>query len=298
VRPPGATYTHFQWFNRRGQLLETLPIEGELSQPRLSPAGDRLTFDRPDAHDGNRDLWVAELTRGIVTPLTTDPANDWFGVWSPNGKHILFASDRAAGNLASYLKKSMDPGADEYATPLPKDPYDWSSDGNWIALGSHDILVASAKNFHSFTYLATPFAESGPRFSPDTKWLAYSSDESGRSEIYIRPFNGAPAGPGKIQLSTGGGDFPVWRRDGREIFFMSVDDFIYGVDLSKLASARTVAAPVKLFRACPQTMPSATAGSDTPYFYTFDTQDGNRFLIDCRVSAPGQFAVLFDSMAK
>lgn len=298
VRPPGATYTHFQWFDRRGQLLETLPIDGELSQPRLSPAGDRLAFDRPDVRDGNRELWVAELTRGIVTPLTTDPANDWFGVWSPDGKQILFASDRAAGNLASYLKKSMDPGADEYATPLPKDPFDWSSDGNWIAFGIHDILVASAKGLHTFTYLATPFDEGGPRFSPDTKWLAYSSDESGRSEIYIRPFHGGPAGPGKIQLSTSGGDFPVWRRDGREIFFMSVDNFIYGVDLSKLASTHTVGAPVKLFRACPQTMPSATAGSGTAYFYTFDTRDGNRFLVDCRVSAPGQFVVLFDSMAK
>ncbi len=299
LRPPGATYTHLQWFDRRGQLLETLAIEGELSQPRLSPAGDRLAFSRPDAHDGNRDLWVAELTRGIVSPLTTDPANDWFEVWSPDGKQLLFNSDRSgSANLATYIKKSMEPGAEEYPTTFPRDPFDWSADGNWIAFGSNDILVASAKDFRSFPYLATRFRESGARFAPDTKWLAYSSDESGRSEIYIRPFNGQPAGAGKIQISTNGGDFPLWRRDGREVFFMSADNFIYSVDLSNLASARTVPKPVKLFRACPQTMPSTTAGSNSPYFYTFDTRDGNRFLLDCRVSAPGQFVVLLDAIAR
>ncbi|MGC2660147.1 MAG: protein kinase [Bryobacteraceae bacterium] len=294
VRPAGATYTHLQWFDRRGQLLETLPIEGELSQPRLSPAGDRVAFDRPDARDGNRDLWVAELTRGIVAPLTIDPANDWYPVWSPEGKEILFGSDRSRS--ATYIKKSMEPGAEEYPTNLPKDPYDWSSDGNWMAFGTNDILIASAKDFRSFRYLATPFHEGGPRFSPDTKWLAYSSDESGQSEIYLRPFNGGPGGAGKIQISTNGGVFPVWRRDGREVFFMSADNAINSVDLSNLRSTHTVPVPAKLFRACPQTMPSGTFESSAPYSYMFDTRDGNRFLVDCRVSAPGQFVVLFDSI--
>ena len=299
VRPSGATYTHLQWFDRRGQLLETLPIEGELSQPRLAPAGDRLAFDRPDAHDGNRDLWVAELTRGIVAPLTTNPANDWNEVWSPDGKQILFSSDRkGTAKLVSYLKKSMEPDAEEYPTDLPRDPSDWSTDGNWMAFGVNDILVASTHNFHSFQYLATPFHENGARFSPDTKWIAYSSDESGRSELYIRPFNGEPAGPGKIQISLNGGDFPVWRRDGREVFFMGVDNFIYSVDLSNLRSTSAAPAPVKLFRACPQTMPVGTAGSNNPWLYTFDTRDGNRILVDCRVNAPGQFVVLLDSIVK
>jgi eukaryotic-like serine/threonine-protein kinase len=181
---------------------------------------------------------------------------------------------------------------------LPQDPFDWSLDGNWFVFGSNHIVVASAKDLHSFPYLKTRFHESGARFSPDSKWLAYSSDESGRREVYIRPFSGKPAGAGKIQISTNGGDFPVWRRDGREVFFMSADHFIHGVDLSNLASALTVPTPVKLFRACPQTMPAATAGTSASYFYTFDTRDGNRFLVDCRVSAPGQFVVLLDSIAK
>lgn len=299
VRPPGATYTHLQWVDRRGQILETLPIEGELGQPRLSPGGDRLAFERPDAHDGNRDIWLAELARGIVAPVTTDPSNDWFPVWSPDGTQILFASDRGgSAKLASYIKRSMEPGAEESSTTLPYDPFDWSADGNWMTFGTHDILVASAKDFHTFTYLKTSFDEGGARFSPDTKWLAYSSNESGRFEIYIRPFHGTPAGPGQIQISTNGGDFPVWRRDGRELFFTSLDDFIYSVDLSQFAFSNTLPKPVKLFRACPQTLPSATAGSGNPFFYMFDTRDGNRFLVDCRVRAPGQFVVLLDSMGK
>ncbi len=299
VRPPGATYTHLQWFDRRGQLLETLPIEGELSQPRLAPTGDRLAFARPDAHDGNRDLWIAELTRGIVAPLTTNPANDWSEVWSPDGRQILFASDRkGAAKFVTYIKKSMEPGAEEYPTALPPDPYDWSTDGDWMVFGVSDILVASTRDFHSFPYLATPFHENGARFSPDARWLSYSSDESGRSEIYIRPFDAKPAGPGKIQISVNGADFSVWRRDGRELFFMGADNFIYSVDLSNLRSSGTVPPQVKLFRACPQTMPAGTVGSNTPWLYTFDTRDGNRFLLDCRVNAPGQFVVLLDSMAK
>ncbi len=299
ARPPGATYTHLQWFDRRGQLLETLPIEGELSQPRLSPDGDHLAFDRPDARDGNRDLWVRELTRGIVAPLITNPANDWNEVWSPDGKQILFSSDRkGAAKLVTYIKKSMEPDAEEYPTPFPSDPADWSRDGNWMAFGTHDILVASTHDFHSFPYLATPFDENEARFSPDTKWLAYSSDESGRSEIYIRPFTEGPAGPGKIQISIDGGDFPVWRRDGREIFFLGADNFIYSVDLSNLRSTRIVPQQVRLFRACPQTMPAGTTGLNAPWLYPFDTQDGNRFLVDCRVNAPGQFVVLLDSMVK
>jgi Tol biopolymer transport system component len=299
VRPPGATYTHLQWFDRKGQLLATLPIEGEPSQPRLSPSGDRLIFDRPDSHDGNRDLWVAELARGIVAPLTTDAANDWYGVWSPDGKQILFCSDRnSSATLESYVKKSMEPGAEEYPTRFPKDPFDWSSDGNWLAFGTADIVIGSAKDLHVFPYLATPFRESGARFSPDTKWLAYSSDESGRFEVYIRPFNGKPAGSGKIQISTTGGEFPVWRSDGREVFFMSPDSAINSVDLANLRSTSTVPAPVKLFRACPQTVPFGAVGTNAPYLYPFDTRDGNRFVINCRVSAPGQFVVLLDSMMK
>jgi Tol biopolymer transport system component len=115
IRPPGATYTHFQWFDRRGQRLETLSAEGELSQPRLSHLGDQLLFSRPDSHDGNRDLWAAELKRGIVARLTTNGANDWNGVWSPDGKQIAFSSDReGAAKFVTYLKKSLEPNADEY----------------------------------------------------------------------------------------------------------------------------------------------------------------------------------------
>jgi hypothetical protein len=95
-----------------------------------------------------------------------------------------------------------------------------------------------------------------------------------------------------------GGEFPVWRRDGREVFFLSADNYISSVDVSQIDSGRTVPGPIKLFRACPQTMPAGTVGSKSPWLYSFDTQDGNRFLVDCRVNAPGQFIALLGSMVK
>jgi hypothetical protein len=88
----------------------------------------------------------------------------------------------------------------------------------------------------------------------------------------------------------------VWRRDGEELFFMAPDYYIYSVDLSKLASARTVPPSTKLFRACPQTIPAAAVGAHTPWMYPFDTLDGNRFLINCRAIPPGQFGVLINSI--
>src|SRR5262249_14243851 len=116
MRPSNAGQAQFRWYDRRGNMVGTVGNPGNYTQPRISPDGARLLFSRPDDETGNRDIWSMELSRGIASRLTTNPANDWVGVWSPDSRSIIFASDRAGGQgLALYLKSSLEPGANESA---------------------------------------------------------------------------------------------------------------------------------------------------------------------------------------
>ncbi|HVG71907.1 MAG TPA: protein kinase [Vicinamibacterales bacterium] len=301
VEPTGANDNRFTWFNRNGDVTGLVGLPGgDQRQPRISPNGDRVAFSRPDDQTGNRDIWVTELARGITSRLTVHVANDWFPVWSPDGRQLLFGSDRAGGTaVPPYIKKSMDPGSEESPVPDGADaPYDWSRDGRWISYGSDDILVASASGDRKpFQFLASRFLEGNGRFSPDGKWLAYVSNETGRYEVYVRPFAGTPAGAeGKIQVSNNGGDYPVWGPLGQELFYMSRDFNLYAVSTKNLGPSSTVPLPSRLFQACPGTMLDNPPARGTLFSYAFDTYDGQRFLINCRVQPRGTYRVLINSL--
>jgi serine/threonine-protein kinase len=251
-----------------------------------------VVFSRPDPQTGNRDVWYIEIARGITARLTTHAANDWNAVWSPDGRQLAFGSDRDGGpELRPYLKTSMDPGSSESRLfAQPGTPHDWSADGRWLAYErSGDLLVGSASgSVEPFAFLTTPAFESSPRFSPDSRWIAYSSNESGRPEVYIRPFAGEPAGPtGKIQISHDGGQYGFWAPSGREIFYLSADRSVFSIDTRNLGRSETLPAAVRLFRACPSTVPSTGVPA-------FDTHDGQRFLVLCQTEPPGRFTVLMD----
>ena len=269
-------------------------------QPRLSPQGDRVVFTRPDVQTGNRDVWTMDVARGLAARLTLHPANDWRAVWSPDGKRIAFGSDRDGGTESVlYLKRSMDPGGEESSLGIGFGPTDWSRDGQWIAYGDTTIGIVTASGARKpFLFLSTPFQYGGARFAPDGKWLAYVSDETGNYEVFVRPFAGGPAAAeGKIQISDNGGDFPVWRSDGRELYYLSRDLTIYAVTTSDLKSG-TVSRPARLFRACPrgndpQSLPPPGRGASS-WGNVFDTVDGKRFLINCAAHSLGQFVVLMN----
>ena len=300
VRSAGSNEAQFTWFSRNGERSGAVGPRGQFLQPRVSPNGDRVAFTRPDDQTGNRDIWYIEFARGVAARLTTHVANDLFPVWSPNGRQILFGSDRGGDfRLPVYLKKSMDPGSEESLLFDSIDPYDWSRDGKWISCGSSDLWVAPASaQGKPFQFYATPFIEGGGRFSPDVKWIAYSSNETGRYEIYVRPFSGAPAGgEGKIQLSNNGGDFPVWRPDGQELFYLSGDLNIYAVNTKSLGSPGAAPLPARLFRACPGTAPRGLPLRGEHFSYGYDTHDGQQFLVNCLAEAPGRFIVLMNGAA-
>ena len=183
------------------------------------------------------------------------------------------------------------------STDAESGAYDWSRDGKWISFGGRDIWIASPSGDRKpFAFLATPFREGGGRFSPDGKWIAYTSDETGRVEVYVRRFSGEPATEGRIQVSKNGGEEPVWRSDGQELFYLSGnqnDVGVYAARTSDLNRTGGVAVPVLLFRACPQT---AVAGylDGTPWDYVYDTVDGDRFLINCKAHPQDRFGVLLN----
>jgi eukaryotic-like serine/threonine-protein kinase len=296
ARSVGSSETRLVWYNRNGDETGTLGPPGEYAQPRISPDGTRVLFQRPDPQTGNRDLWYMEIVRRITSRLTNNVANDWTAVWSPGGDKIVFGSDRDGGTvMRPYLKTSMDLGSGESPLPISngEEPYDWSSDGLWISYGADDLRVASASgSAPQFVFLGTPAWEVNGRFSPDTRWIAYSSNESGRFEVYVRPFAGElAAATGKIQISNNGGEYPVWSPSGKEIFYMAGDATIFAVDSTNLGRRETLPAPKALFKACPGTLASSMPFTGNPYSYSFDTRDGQRFLVNCVAQPPGKFTV-------
>jgi Tol biopolymer transport system component len=292
------------WFDRSGNVVGRVGGPAESYQARISPDGSRVVFNRPDNRLGNRDLWYIETARGVAARLTVHQANDWFPVWSPDGKRLLFASDRGGGpGNQIYEKKSMDPGADETIFLIdPKsdiNPADWSRDGRWIlfwAFSSElraDIWLTPATGERKpFALVATPSDERFPRFSPDGKWIAYQSNETGRYEVYALPFAAGPAAPGaKIQLSDNGGEFPVWRPDGQELFYLSGGNVLYSIATRNLGQSGATPRPSRLFTACPETLPLEQPGKASN---PLDIGPDGRFLLNCRTERPGQSSVLMN----
>jgi eukaryotic-like serine/threonine-protein kinase len=278
------------WIHRSGEQVGELGGVAEYSQPRLSPRGDRVAFQLPDPQTGNRDLWFIEIARGIMSRLTIHVANESNPVWSPDGRQLLFNSDRDGGTeMFPYLKTSMDPGSGESRqVSRHAVTHDWTANGRWIVYEDTGDLIVGQAGGEPFNFLRTPASESYPRFSPDGKWIAYVSNESGRREVFVRPFAGEPAGPGgKLRVSHNGAVQAVWGPLGREIFYVSGDGSVFAVDTRNLGRAETLPTPVRLFRSC-LTSVELQAGA------WFDTQDGNRFLMACRVDPPGRFTVLMN----
>ena len=300
VEQAGANDSRLTWFSRTGANVGTLGPPADYLQPRISPAGDRVAFTKPDPETGNRDIWYTETTRNVTSRLTLHVANDWYPVWSPDGKQLIFGSDRGGTvALPAYLKQSLDAGSSESPVPgVPgAPPIDWSHDGRWVVSSNDaDIWITATTGDHrTFKFLATQFREAGPRFSPDDKWLAYTSNETGRYEVFVRPFAGEPAtAEGKIQISNAGGDFPIWGPSNRELFYMSPDFTIYAVNTASLGRSGGAPAPLPLFRVCPGTAPVAPPMVGQTFDGAFDTRDGQRFLVDCRAQPAGKYLVLMN----
>jgi Tol biopolymer transport system component len=214
------------WADRSGRTEPLWDSEGIYGTPRLSPDGKRLAVSVQRGDDW--DVWVYDIARDVATRLTFEAGYDADPVWSPDGRWVAFTSERDGGQFATYRTRSdgtgeaerlIDPGKLEFPAPLS-----WDPDGSRLLVttpgsnGSDDLwFLPTNGEGEAEAFLASPFEEGDAHFSPDGQWIAYRSDETGDSEIYVR----STQGPGKWQISDGGGWQPLWSGDGTTLFYRS-----------------------------------------------------------------------------
>jgi len=288
------TPSSLQWFDRNGRGLGIVGDPADYSNPALSPDDSKLAVSIRNPQTKTRDIWIFDLIRGGKTRLTFDPADDLDCIWSPDGRRIAFTSDRA-GQRNLYWKLADGSGPEELllgGQERAQNAQDWSRDGKYLIYFDdrtpHLYMLPVAGDRQPVPFINTPFATQQARFSPNDRWVAYRSPESGRNEIFVQGFLPDSSQPrGKWQISTAGGEEPRWRGDGNELFFHFADSF-FGVDVKTDGSAFTAGMPRHLFD-IPGVSASATHGE-----YVV-TRDGQRFLVatasDKAVAQPIQVVV-------
>ena len=219
------------WRNREGKKLGVIGQPQDLIRfPALSPDGRHVAVR--GLEDNNEDVWVHEVGRSLKRRLTFDAAPDGRPIWSPSGKEIAFRSNRGEGYDKIYIRPADGTGEPALLVdnPLDEIPNDWSPDGKYLLYSVNgeetawDLWYLKRKEdgsgFEPVPFLQTSFSERAAKFSPDGRFVAYVSDESGRNEVYVRPF---PGGDGKWQVSGNGGTQPRWGKDGKELFYVERD---------------------------------------------------------------------------
>jgi Tol biopolymer transport system component len=242
---PQPRQSALMWVDRAGAEQPTGASGGAYFQPRLSPDGRRLAVTVSADRD---DVWLYDLTRQTWSRFTSQ-GNNSFPLWSPDGRKLIYVSDKAGpDNMYSRPMDGSQPDERLVVSNLPNYPFSWSPDEVLAfvtpqAQTLQDIWTLRLNQDRKPTLLLqTPFSEGAPKFSPDGRWLAYVSNESGRNEIYVRPY----PGPGeKVTVSTEGGNEPVWSASTRELFFRNGDAMMV-VDITT-APTLTVGRPRRLF---------------------------------------------------
>jgi Tol biopolymer transport system component len=281
-----AVSNEIVWFDRTGKRLSSVGMPGNVTQPSISPDGKTVAFSR--AAGTRVDLWLWDLARGTDTRFTSDASRNNGPIWSPGGDRIVFRSERNRSPGDLYVKPVNGSAAEQLLlkSASNKIPTQWSPDGKFIVYSDSnsrtnwDIWLlpvdsGPADDHKPITFAQTEAREAQGQLSPDSRWLAYNSNESGQSEIYVRSF---PDSAVSKKVSTAGGVQPRWRADGKEIFFVA-----NGKMMSVAVSAMD------------RPQPSLELGATVPLFdvhldedgigFRYDvTKDGSRFVVE--TSAP------------
>jgi serine/threonine protein kinase/Tol biopolymer transport system component len=241
------------WTDRAGRTTEDAgpPDDAVPSYVTLAQDDRSIAIVR-QTQGSNVDVWVRDAIRQSLRRLTSDPSIDGAPVWSPGGDRIAFYSTRRGGN--ALYTKSSDGSGEEKALQTPFEnavPLDWSSDGQFLLCAVphptnlSDLWAIPLFGDHKpLPVVQTPFDDVQGQFSPDARWIAYASNESGRYEVYVTPF---PGPGGHVPLSTAGGIYPRWRRDGKKVFYVAPDNRMMAVSIDLTAAPLRPGAPVELF---------------------------------------------------
>ena len=265
------------WADRQGKA-ERIPTPAHtFLDPRVSPDGSRIAVQ---AADGGNDIWICDVARGTLTRVTFDPGEDETPVWSPDGTRLAWVTQRSDKPRQVMRRRADGSGEEEvvWSTDRHAHLHDWSPDGAALLAtqeaesSARDIWLVPVAGGEGRPLLKGPFEECNPRFSPDGRWLAYSSDESGRFEVYVLR---VPELDRRAQVSVGGGDRPVWSAGGREIVYRAADGRVTSVRFAPRASGPpNVGPPRALF---PDTYGAATGRTS---HVDYDVHpDGTRFVM-------------------
>jgi Tol biopolymer transport system component len=291
---PGHVASRLVWFDRRGNELGTIGGRAAYGSVRIAPDGRRVAIEIVNPRSGTPDLWIHDVARRTSTRLTSNVGSEADPIWSPDGHQIIFRSDRD-GPPDLYQMASAVVGSEQRLLKHAgvQRPTDWTSDGSLVAYTEEDRetghslwLLTLGGTPQPKPYLRTRFQEGAAAFSPDGRWLAFVSDESGRPEVYAAPIN---KGTAKRLVSNSGGSAPRWRHDGKELFYFTPDNRLMKVTVN---AGRTfyASAPMPLFR-----LASPVGFTRRVWYASYDVSpDGERFLINVSDATPSSIHVVFN----
>jgi eukaryotic-like serine/threonine-protein kinase len=271
----GVALSQPLWFDRKGNTVGAVGKPDVYQNIFIAPNGASVAVDKTDmaSQNQNSDVWTYELHRESAKRLTFDPSNHAVPVWSPDAARLVFASNRLL-NFDLYVKNSDGTQEEKglVQEEVDKWPNDWSRDGKYIVYTrGTDLWFLTFPELKSRLFLKAPSVFRNGQFSPDGKWVAYASNETGKWQIYVTSF---PDARGKWQVSTGGGEQPRWRGDGKELFFLSSDSKMMAAPVTIGANFDS-GTPVALF----QTTPRQPISLNDQFVYDV-SRDGQQFLVN------------------